>query len=221
VEERKEVFIVAGGPSLRGFDFNLLRNRETITVNKSVLVVPNPKYFITVDFTFLRKLKNLNLQTRNNLTKVFIACMHFPYMIEDDGRILDTRNGIIYDLRDFDVIIKSYVVAGIGYSFNEFRNGLNSGFCALQLAVLLGYKKIYLMGVDLMVLRSATTHTHYHEGYLQSPSKFVKNLEEYHQHFVTALTWLKRDTDIEVISLSRISKLNNMIEFKEFSGVLI
>ena len=50
-----EVFIVGGGTRLSGFDFNKLKNKNVIAVNKSICYVPNANYFITMDYTFLRK----------------------------------------------------------------------------------------------------------------------------------------------------------------------
>lgn len=211
----KEVYIIGGGPSLKKFDFELLSEKDTIVVNKSILDIPNANYFVTVDYTFLRKVGSPKLGG-DTVAKVFVACLHFDYMCEEEGIITDSRTGMKYDLSAFDVIIKSRRADGIGYSLGDFRNGLNSGYCALQLAVILGYKKINLLGIDLQVdSNQAELITHYHGGYGQDPYKFAMKLEEYYVHFVGGLQRLKDETDIEVVSLSPTSRLNEVIPYRE------
>jgi len=221
--ERKckdEIFVVGGGPSLKGFDFGLLKGRQTIVVNKSIFDVADPSFFITTDFTFLRKIDH-NVFSNKRISKVFIACLNFSYMVENVGRIVDTRSNLVYQLNDFDVIIKSYKCDGIGYTFNDFRNGRNSGYCALQLAVLLGYKRIYLMGIDLCTVGAKqSVKTHYHNGYGEDQRSFSKKLVEYRRYFEIGLKQITQDTDIEVISLSQFSLLNKTIPHKNIKDVL-
>lgn len=219
----KEVFIVCGGPSLKGFDFELLRDKDTIVVNKSILDVPNPNYFITVDYTFLRKIGSHKIRAADT-TKVFIACLHFDYIQERNGQIVDVRHGLVYNLQDFDVIVKSRIEGGMGFCFKDFRNGLNSGYCALQLAVVLGYKKIYLLGVDMCSeSQKVVMHksTHYHGGYGESLASFNIKLEKYYEHFVTGLQEMDKNSVIQVVSLSPISRLNNLINYVDYRKVLL
>lgn len=213
----KKVYIIGGGPSLSGFDFDLLSGKEVITVNKSILDIPNPKYFITVDFTFLRKVR-WSVINKIRTTKVFVACLHFPFMSEEKGRIVDTRYNIVYDLKDFDVIIKSRKEDGIGFTFREFRNGLNSGYCALQLAVLLGYKEINLMGIDLCLEQNKS---HYHEGYGQNLEKFNEQLTKYYTLFGQGLEQIQKESNIKIYSLSPISRLNSIIPYRGFQDSLV
>lgn len=216
----KKVFIIGGGPSLKDFDFELLRDKDTIAVNRAILDVPNPNYFITVDFTFLKKLRRSRLQSVDT-TKIFVACLHFDFMTEKNGQIIDTKHDIVYDLSDFDLIVKSRGVKGIGYRFKDFKNGLNSGYCALQLAVILGYKKIYVMGIDLCLAKNKEDNkvkTHYHGGYGENAVSFSTKLEEYYAHFVCGLKEIKENTNIKVISLSPVSRLNNILKHREFGS---
>ncbi|MHA2023966.1 MAG: hypothetical protein ACTSWQ_09930 [Candidatus Thorarchaeota archaeon] len=215
----RECFIVGGGPSLKGFDFNLLVGKEVIVVNKAIIHVPGAKYFVTVDYTFLRKVNFSKLLTPS-ISKVFIACLHFDYIVEKGGMIVDTRSNTVYDLSDFDVVVKSRQAEGFGYRFFDFRNGYNSGYCALQLAVILGYKRINLLGFDLQVVKDqGPVFTHYHGGYGQNVNKFETCLEKYLRCFLTGLDQLNRETDVKVISLSPISKLNEVIPYKEVEEV--
>ena len=206
---RKEVYIVGGGYSLKNFDFNKLKDKDTIVVNKSIKHVPNPTYFITIDFTALKKIPPIN---NISPTKIFIANFTKPYLQEKEGRIVDVRFPLIYKLEDFDMIIKSYKTEGMGIKFNDFRNGDNSGYCALQLAIVLGYTEIHLLGIDLVI----GEETHWHDGYGESKEKFGKKLDKYYENFVVGLNELKsKRPDIKVVSCSPISKLNETIPYKE------
>lgn len=218
---KKEVYIIGGGPSLLDFNFDLLKDKDTIAVNKSILDVPNPKYFITVDYTFLKKIEIQKLKDVNT-TKIFIVCLHFDFIKEENGQIIDIKHNIIYNLQDFDVIIKSRVEGGIGFNLRDFRNGLNSGYCALQLAVALGYEKIYLLGLDLCNNQKYTTNkqTHYHGGYGEKAFSFDIKLEKYYQHFVKGLKEIKQNSNINVISLSPVSRLNSQIDYVNYKDVL-
>jgi len=215
----KKVFIVGGGPSLLGFDFDLLRNKDTIVVNKAVYDVPNSNFFVTVDYTFLKKVNRISF-LNSPCTKVFIAALSFPFLQEKDGRIVDTRFNLVYHLNEYDLIIKSYKQAGIGLTFKDFRTGENSGFCALQLAIILGYTEIYLLGIDLVTNNSATP-THYHGGYGEQKEKFSSKLSLYYDYFKQGLETLHMlSPEIKVFSLSSISELNKIIPYKNPAEIL-
>jgi hypothetical protein len=171
--------------------------------------VPNPNYFVTVDYTFLSKIRrpSFNLIPA---TKFFVADLSHTFMKEIDGWIVDTRYNMIYDIRGFDALIKAYKQSGIGYTFETFKTGLNSGFCALQLAVILGFTKIYLFGLDLNKQRT----THYHGGYGEDIRSFNAKLDNYFKYFKIGLEKLKKERpDIQVISCSKNSRLNSVIPY--------
>lgn len=187
---KSDVYIIAGGTSLINFDFDKLKGKDIIAVNKSILDVPFAKYFITMDYTFIdKKLKEKkSIVKQSKATKIFIANLCPDYMIEAHGRIVDTRNNYIYRLNDFDMIIKSHYKTGIGWNFNQFVHGNNSGFCGLQLAICLGYEHIHLLGYDLYI---SENETHYHGGYNQNPEKFNNKLQQYLGEMIYALKILK------------------------------
>ena len=211
-----EVFVVGGGPSLVGFDFSTLVNRCTIAVNKSVFHIPNPNYFISVDYTFLRKVTKAVFNPIR-AKKFFVADFSYSFMKEVDKQITDTRYNMRYDLSGYNILIRAYKQEGIGYTFEDFRTGRNSGFCALQLAVIFGFKKIYLLGIDL----NQQGKTHFHEGYGERAKTFVPKLNTYYDYFKVALEQLKSERpDIQVTSCSPSSRLNDVIPFKNFCEVL-
>ena len=206
----KSVYIIGGGTSLKGFDFSKLENKTTIAVNKSYKYVPNLDYFITIDFTVLRKI-NYSI-IKSNATKIFVANFSVTSLKEIDGKIVDTRWNLVYGLQDFDMIVKSRKAEGIGLTLKDFRTGNNSGYCAFQLAVALGYAEIYLLGIDLV----CNENSHFHEGYGEDSKLFSEKLNEYYFSWIQGIEELKKKRpDIKVYSCSKISRLNNIIIYKE------
>jgi len=205
-----DVFIIAGGMSVHEVDFSKLKDKDIIVINKTVLDFPNAKYFITMDYSMLQKLERQGAKIDNiTATKIFIANFVPNYMKEKDGYIVDTRFNLIYDLSLFDMIIKSRKLEGFGYEWNDFRHGNNSGFCAVQFAILMGYKKINLIGFDLCV----HTATHFHGGYGEGRDSFRTKVEKYLETFLNAI---KEDLkpEIRLWSCSSISKLNSILKYR-------
>jgi len=210
----KEIYIIGGGCSLQNKNLRMLQNKETIVTNKSICYVPNPNWFITMDYTFLRKMGNHFEQTFYNekIPKVFIANFASPHLEEKNGHIVDIRWNLVYDLRDFNLIIKSYKTSGLGYHFGDFRNGDNTGYSALQLAIILGYTEINLLGLDLQVGQ----FTHFHKGYGENKDKFQNKLNKYYNYFKNSLAQLKKERpDINIYSCSETSKLNKFLPQKK------
>ena len=204
--QKGSVYIVGGGPSLKGFDFNLLKNKDVIAVNCAVDQVPWAKYFITMDYALFNVYPRTKIEQFTG-KRYFISNMVPPYMIVQDGKIMDSRNQLCFDLGCFDDVIFSYDEAGIGFNWNDFRNGHNSGYSALQLAVLLGYKQIHLLGIDLCIGKEIHCHKRYEPG---RQKWFVRALPKYVDFFRAALRVLE-DTDIHIRSYCKGSPLNDII----------
>lgn len=215
-KQKDRVFLVGSGPSLCGFNFNLLKNEDTICVNSSVFDVPNPNFFITKDYSFLlRYLLNCLFDTPkavniwNSVVKIFVACYAGGCLQDIDGVITDTINRIKYDLCPVDWVIKKIKQNGIGTTMADFRCGTDSGYGALQLAILLEYKEIYFVGYDMCV----QVRTHYHDRYEKRKTvEFQKKLDGYARRYVRAFQEIKNMNQIKLISCSSISKFNAHIE---------
>lgn len=205
---KQKVFIVAGGPSLKGFNFKRLADYDTIVVNKSLFYVPNPDYFITIDHSFLQKVNNgRNKINKSNASKFFVANFGSGLLVEKGGKIKYKKTNKIYDLKEFDVIVKSWCINGLGDNWGDFRSGNCSGYCAFQLAVILGYYEIYLLGVDLQTCQGKT---HFHNGYEKGNYVNNKVLDKYYDSFVEGLD-VAENMGIDVISCSETSRLNDII----------
>jgi hypothetical protein len=127
------VFITASGPSLLEFDPELLRKEQIITVNETITRFPWAQYSVALD--------------------------HKPYAIctKYDNILFTTRKDAYPNVKigtngtqpfSFDLTGGVYV-------------GFTTTFVALQLAVWLGFKDIYICGLDLGITK---THTHFY-GY--------------------------------------------------------
>lgn len=215
-KNQEDVYLVAGGPSLQNFNWSLLKDKATIAINNAIFDVPDPDVFVTVDNSFFHKIKcKMKQFAETTAHKVFVVDMSYGYIVEEKGFFYDTRKRErkAYLTNCVDTIIKAYKQYGIGKHMNDFRTGKNSGFCALQLAYLKGFKRIHLLGFDLTV----TEDTHYHnvyDGCFKHP--FKQTLETYQKYFMRALPKILAQ-GTEVISHSSISTLNNTIPYEELT----
>lgn len=203
---RDKVFIIGGGPSIGQTDLKQFKKYDTIAVNKSAFFIPNPKYFITMDYSFIRKMGRARLRQVTG-SKFFVLNRTVPYMKSVRGAMTDIRYNIVYeDIWDyFDNILISKKHEGVGTGFDDFRHGGSSGQCALQLAILLGYRDIYLLGIDLVVHKG---RTHFHSGYGRDKD-FLGKLARYHHDFTVGITEAREKfPGINITSCSSISKLN-------------
>lgn len=209
-EMRNAIYIIAGGSSLKNFPFYKLEGLDTIAVNEAALDVPNPTYCITADSKTFRKIQEGYFK-KVDTTWVLVSNPNHASMNMQGGRFVHRRSGFVYDLFSVNMVIKNAGTDGIGFSFKDFKTGYNSGFCAFQLAVLLRYKKIYLLGVDLV----SGIQSHYHNRY--KGKKIAPNtLDKFYNNFALALDIIKKETDIKVVSCSSISRLNSIIPYEPF-----
>ena len=145
-------YIVGGGPSLRDFDFSLLRDRRTIVINAAIFDVPWADIWISEDERFIRRFANDPVWRSFAGVKV-LSLLNDAYrlpVLELDPRVF------IIKARE-----KRY-----GWS-TKLSEGLsqssNSAIPALNLADILGADPIYVLGIDGK--RSKDKRSHYHDRY--------------------------------------------------------
>ena len=210
---RDEIFIIGGGSSLIGFPFNQLKDKNTIAVNMAALDVPSPTFCITADSGIFRKVQE-GYFTSVNTTWVMVTNPEHCSMKFRNGIFKNEKTGYVHNPFCVNMLIRNAGVEGIGFSFKDFKTGYNSGFCGFQLAVLLRYKKIYLLGFDL---NPTAVRCHYHDKYNNGKKRIPDNrLNLYYNNFKLAFETIKKKTDIEVISCSKNSRLNSLIKFIPF-----
>ena len=194
-----EVFIIGSGESLKDFDYTRLNGREVIAVNKVIRELPHATYWLTADSGIA---SNAKVWTKNS-TATKVLCYSATH--KRFARFQSCW-------ANFDVTIKygsGNPTPAMGSRFGEFSPGQNSGFCALQFAVIMGYSPIYLLGFDL------------HGGHLYDTKKrsWPRRLDEFFENFKKGLLQLRNAT-IKVISCSQTSRLNGLIDYKSIDEVL-
>lgn len=123
LHEGKKLFILASGPSLATLDLSPLRRRLVMGLNRSAILYPDTHYHCTMD------------------QRIFTE---FPEMLQK------TRYLFTFEERPFGIPLK--LLGGDGFSF-DLTQGIYSGYTVsyfgLQVAVYMGFKQIFYLGLDL------------------------------------------------------------------------
>ena len=195
---RDKIYVVGGGPSLVGFDFNKLKDLTTIVVNSAIIDVPDPNYFITSCPGYCKTVVKNNFYGKSPHSIIVIS--------EVNKRWFETKPNI----PKFDEwVIPSRGDGFLGFSWKHFAVGGSSGFAAMQYAFLSGYKKIYLLGIDV---NTPGGKQHYHDRY----TTMYNEIGYWQECFRQGLARIKEEGSTEVFSCSESSDLNDIIPFIKF-----
>jgi len=123
VHDGKRVFILASGPSLASMDLSLLRRRIVIGLNRSALLYPDTTYHCTMDQRLFGEHPDVLRQTRYLFTLAGRPWGIPIQLLGSEGFSWDLEQGIYS-----------------GYTVSYF---------ALQVAVYMGFKEIFYLGLDL------------------------------------------------------------------------
>lgn len=192
-------YIVAGGSSLKNFDWNKLNNKFVIAINRSFEVLPNANIVYFTDKLFWEHHKEKLLQHSGKLIRGIL-----PNQIKETN--CDRVEEYIFTGEE-----------GLEIQPGKLRSGNNSTYAAINLAFLLGFTKIYLLGVDM---KWGETHnrktSHWHEGH-----SFYKEPEHSFNTFIKRFNTLLpslTERGIKVINVNPDSALN-IFEKKTFEEV--
>lgn len=178
LHEGKNVFILASGPSLANTDLTLLHNKIVIGLNRSSLIYPETHYHCTMDERLFNEYEEVLRKSRYMFT---------------------LKN------RPFGVPIE--LLGSEAFSF-DLKEGIYSGytvsFFALQLAVYMGFTRVFYVGLDLKHDRG---QTHFfgmdHVSKNHEKTEFPKMIRMLHY----AAEVLK-ETDVQVYNCSPVSNLD-------------
>ena len=150
-------FVIGGGPSLEGFDFERLRGQgRVITINKSYQYTPFADILYFMDNGFYKWAHEGSL---------FPGCLdawnafggHKVFL-----NILGREYGDAYSVRSLGRVgLSNSLKAGL-------YHGNNSGVGAIGLAFCLKANPIYLLGIDCKI-DEKRKKSHYHSGYSKRP----------------------------------------------------
>lgn len=185
--EGQRVFIMAGGPSLRGLDFVRLSGQPVIAINRAHEFLPSATVLWWSDLLFW---------TRNQ-----------------DSLIAHKAPWKATALSDYDVehlppaeLVHRYSFTGCtGFDENpaHLRHGNNSSYAAMHLAVHLGARKLVLLGVDMRHAADGTTHFHSGYQHVVLPETLKDLMLPYFKTLAPALA----ERNIEVLNASPDSAL--------------
>ena len=205
----KRVFILCGGPSLRGFDYTTLLGEIVIGINKSFAAFPNTAFNFSLDKSFL----NVIYRDKDLLEK---------WKAYDGIKIFASRKKSEKFSKDiFTILTWKKYKREVGFISLDIEKGIfcgnNSGFAALMFAISCGCKQIYFLGLDLQLGKNGETH--HHSGYEhQKLLRFEDKLEEFKQQFMRFEPKIKR-LGIKVTNLNEQSALR-CFEFNTLENIL-
>lgn len=123
LHDGKRVFIMASGSSINEYDLTLLKSRIVMGLNRSFLVWPNSYYHCVFDHRLFE---------------------------EYETELQQTRFLITLENRPWGIPVKLLGSEGFSWDLTEgIYSGYTIAFFALQLAVYLGFKEIFYLGLDL------------------------------------------------------------------------
>jgi len=198
----RRCFILAGGESLKGFDFTPLKNEFTIGINKAFQFFQDTTINYSMDSDFYSALQDgrydeisgeklLDKWNSYRGTRVFLTPMDIRKFGDD----------VFLVRRNIDFRLNDTLGAGI-------FGGRNSGFGSILLARALGCRNIYLLGYDMQAL----TTSHWHGGYPgRKLDDFNNKLNGYSQEMKEAFPYLQQDgvTITNLTPGSALKALNN------------
>lgn len=123
-----DIWIVGGGPSLKGFDFNALRGNHVMCCNDTFLSLPWADSVVSLDRQWIR-----------NRVRQLEAFAGRKYLCHRHGEAVpEISDAVELEFR---------TEPGLSHSW-EYVHGSTTGYAALNIAVLLGYRNIGVLGFD-------------------------------------------------------------------------
>ena len=186
-------FIIGGGPSLTGFDFERLRGRgRIIAINKAYLDVP------FADICFFMDGSTTTFYGLVQSGQLAPGCLEAWRNFAGQKVFLNLLG------RKFNDVYSVRTAGPTGLS-NSLRKGIyhgnNSGVGAVGLAVCLGANPVYLLGIDC---KFQGGKSHYHGGY---PGKMPESVfKSYTQNFERMNRFIRK-TQFRVVNLNPESAL--------------
>ena len=177
------VYIIGGGPSLKTFNWDALKGKKTIAINKAFYTYPSADILYFTDGRFYGWYKDDIDNFRGDIYTITPASQKLNERI----KVLN-RGGKL----------------GLTKDRERLAHGNNSGYAAINLAYHLGCKRIVLLGYDM---GNDGNKGHFHDGY---PTNQISN-HIYENNFIPSfesLYPLLKNEGIEIYNASEKSRLN-------------
>lgn len=168
---QKEVcYIFGGGPSLRRLDWDKLLwvDKFIIAVNRAYEKLPSADIVYFSDYRFwMRHRASLLLHQGLKVTvaKELLKSVESGDIVRDDLDSTSVHAALWANPANHQQLHYHRITGtdGLDTTTGCLRSGNNSAYAALNLAVNLGFKKIYLLGVDMRFDEHGRSH--WHNGY--------------------------------------------------------
>ena len=144
----RRVFVLGGGPSLGKIDPGLLSGENVIGTNRAYERFPECQILVSTDNPFWK-------DSRSGIYGDVVKQLFKEYSGAKIGLVSlsDPEPGILY--------LRNAGKDGIPISFSSgVYHGNNSGYMAVQIALLLGCDPIYLLGFDMRFSDDGRSHFH-------------------------------------------------------------
>jgi hypothetical protein len=180
------VFIVAGGPSLIGFDFARLAGRHVIAINRAHEVLVEATILWWSDILFW-------LRNREAL-----LAHKAPWKATG---IENRRDSVKYPS---EVAVYDFTgMTGFDDRPGCLRHGNNSSYAAIHLAAQLGAKRIVLLGVDMKHGPAGETHFHTGHGLVRQERTLTEKMLPHFESLAPALA----ERGVEIVNANPESAL--------------
>lgn len=186
------VYIIGGGPSLKGFDFNLLSGKLTVAINSAMHFL-TPTAVLWCDGRWAAQNEDaLNALDCYKLGVVTVGNPPPP----NDTRIRYTLG------RSFPV----YRTGTEGYDPTIYRvRGNNSGSMAINMCCNMGAKKIVLLGFDVGVVEN---QSHFHSNMQDAIGDHVY-INDFLPNFKSLYSGMQmHGVKTEILNASSVSRLD-------------
>lgn len=238
-------YIVASGPSIKELNISSLQNKNTFGVNGSILKFIesgiSPRYYVISDEEFIYNRPHLlELILKNKASHCFFTpqaisaiCEINPLLLKDHPKISLFHNHFKNygkPALEFEDIVKMAqndpeiitTDGRIGFSLNPEKGVFTAHtvpYFALQIAYGLGFRKIYLLGMDL---GSPTGETRFYEqGGAAMPSHLDRDYNRTILPSFEIVGKLCKQNKFQVFNLSPISRLPaDIIPKKDFNDAI-
>lgn len=220
----KRCFIIANGPSLKVDDLDSLKNELTFACNKIYLSYENTQWRPTYYFV------------EDNL----VATQNFKEISE----INDSIKFVSLDMLNHVKKIKGSHYYRLDYNFHNINNshklispisgfycGGSVTFSMIQMAIYMGIKEIYLIGLDFNFniekdkidkgyIVSQSESNHFHKSYRKPGEKWNFPKIEFQKRNFKLLAEYALKHNIKIFNCSRFTKLDTfeLIDFDELMG---
>jgi len=200
----RRVFVIGGGPSLKGFDFKKLNGEIVIAVNRA-WESTNCAFTFFLDEQFWGWTDNGTFGKdkpakwlEHPSYKITVNRAGFPY--PEDISVIDFNGSA-----KFPESIKTGIYCGS-----------NSGFAATNLAIALGSREIYLLGFDMdNETDPYDIMNHFHSGYPEKQNNTSFNMFKY--EFDELAHYVKGE-NVKITNLNKDSKMR-AFPFGEFNDI--